>query len=45
MQSTTVLVNFHSDCPKCGAGISGCQDMWILRQRKMLQEQRFAVKA
>ena len=23
MQSTTVLVNFHGDCPKCGAGISG----------------------
>jgi len=23
MQFTTVLVNFHSDCPKCGASISG----------------------
>ncbi|EAT92494.2 hypothetical protein SNOG_00999 [Parastagonospora nodorum SN15] len=22
MQSTTVLVNFHNDCPKCGASIS-----------------------
>ncbi|KAF1841596.1 uncharacterized protein K460DRAFT_293729 [Cucurbitaria berberidis CBS 394.84] len=23
MQSTIVLVNAHSDCPKCGASISG----------------------
>ncbi|KAL6705863.1 hypothetical protein ACN47E_006323 [Coniothyrium glycines] len=23
MQSTTVLVNAHDSCPKCGAGISG----------------------
>jgi hypothetical protein len=22
MQSTTVLVNYHNDCPKCGAGIN-----------------------
>ncbi|CBX94768.1 hypothetical protein LEMA_P117710.1 [Plenodomus lingam JN3] len=23
MQSTTVLVDYHNSCPKCGAGISG----------------------
>ncbi|KAF1365982.1 hypothetical protein EJ07DRAFT_92983 [Lizonia empirigonia] len=23
MQSTTLLVNFHSSCPKCGASIDG----------------------